>query len=115
MQKADFVRLSHMLDATKDAIAFVKNETRASLNTDRKLVLALMKSIEIIGEAVAKTSIELQESIQEIPWPDIISMRNRLIHAYFDINLDILWQTVVEDLPNSVIKLERLIKTKPDR
>lgn len=47
MQKADFVRLSHMLDATKDAIAFVKNETRASLNTGRKLVLALMKSIEI--------------------------------------------------------------------
>ncbi len=99
-----------MLDAAREAIHFARNKTRSSLDADRKLVLALVKSIEIIGEAAANVTKEGQEQMPQIPWPNIISMRNRLIHAYFDINLDIVWQTINEDLPPLIIELEKVCK-----
>lgn len=109
MQKDDAVRLRHMLDAAREAASFAKNKTRRSLDTDRKLVLALIKSIEIIGEAAAKVTQKCRKSLPQIPWPNIIGMRNRLIHAYFDINLDILWKTVTEDLPALIAELEKIV------
>jgi len=81
-----------------------------SLDTDRQLVLSLVKSIEIIGEAAANVTTTCREECPQIPWRDIVSMRNRLIHAYFDINLDILWKTVVEDLPPLIAELQKVIK-----
>ena len=99
MRKRDAIRLRHMLDAAEEAIGFVQGRTRQDLDHDRMLVLALMKAIEIIGEAAYQVSQETRQSLPEIPWEDIIGMRHRLVHAYFDINLDILWATVQEDLP----------------
>ena len=91
MRKDDAVRLRHMLDAAKEAASFARDKTRKSLDSDRQLVLSLVKSIEIIGEAAANVTSTSREELPQIPWRDIVSMRNRLIHAYFDINLDILW------------------------
>ena len=107
MQKDDLIRLRHMLDAAKECINFTNNKTRSSLDEDRMLVLALVKSIEIIGEAAANVTKEGKEQTPQIPWPSIISMRNRLIHAYFDIDLDIVWQTICEDLPSLIIEIEK--------
>jgi uncharacterized protein with HEPN domain len=99
-----------MLDAAKEAIFFIQKKERASLDVDRKLVLALIKSIEIIGEAANRITEECHENLsQQIPWPNIIGMRNRLIHAYFDINLDILWKTVTEDIPHLIDNLEKVL------
>jgi uncharacterized protein with HEPN domain len=112
MQKDDSVRMRHMLDAAEEAVFFVKNKTRKSLGKDRKLILALVKSIEIIGEAASKVTIKSQEKSPEIPWINIIGMRNRLIHAYFDINLDILWKTITEDLPPLIAKLKRILPSE---
>ena len=109
MQKNDIVRLRHMLDAAKEAKSFAQTKTRRSLATDRQLVLALVKSIEIIGEAAAKITKKCREGLPQIPWENIIGMRHRLIHAYFDINLDILWKTVTEDLPPLIAALEKII------
>jgi uncharacterized protein with HEPN domain len=109
MQKDDIIRLYHMLDAAMECIHFTRNKTRRSLDTDRKLVLALVKSLEIVREAAANVTKESQEEIPLIPWPSIISMRNRLIHAYFDINLEVVWQTINEDLPPLIIELEKVI------
>ena len=106
MRKDDAVRLRHMLDAAREAMGFVRGRTRADLDTDRQLVLSLVKEVEIIGEAAYQLSEETRASIPEMPWEDIIGMRHRLVHAYFDINLDILWQTVMEDLPVLVRLLE---------
>ena len=61
-----------------------------------------MKSIEIIGEAATKITKECQEDLSPISWPNIIGMKNRLFHAYFDVNLKILWKTVTEDLPGLI-------------
>lgn len=68
--------------------------------------LALMKSIEIIGEAAGKVSEPCRQAHADIPWARIIGMRNRLIHAYHDINLELLWNTITDDLPPLIALLE---------
>jgi uncharacterized protein with HEPN domain len=108
--KADLNRLRHMLDAAKDAISFAEGHERSDIDHDRKLLLSIVKSIEIIGEAASKVSIEMQERFPSIPWPEIITMRHRLVHGYFDIDHDIVWQTVQEDLPPFVLELSRVIR-----
>lgn len=109
MLKPDIVRLQHMVDAANEAISFVADKSKSEVETDRALVLALVKSIEIFGEAASKVSRELRLQTPEIPWADIIAMRNRLIHSYFDVNLDIVWQTVTEELPPIVTRLQMLL------
>ncbi len=99
MKKHDVIRLRHMLDAAKDALSFVADKSRDDLDADRMLTLSLVKCIEIIGEAASRLSKECRKMYPQIPWSDIIGMRNRLIHAYYDVNLDVLWQTVMEDIP----------------
>ena len=112
MQKDDYVRLHHMLDAAREARLFIKNKSSKALKKDRKLVLALIKTIEIIGEAAANVTKECREDLPQIQWSNIIGMRNRLIHAYFDINLDILWKTITEDLLPLISEIEKIIKSK---
>ena len=112
MQKDDKIRLSHMLSAAREAQSFTRNETRASIEKDRKLTLALVKAVEIIGEAASKISNECQQTLPQIPWHSISGMRNRLIHAYFDVNLDILWKTITEDLPPLISELENIVKSQ---
>lgn len=111
MQKDDSLRLRHMLDAAREAESFIKNKTRESLETDRKLVLALVKSVEIVGEAASRVTTQCREDLPQIPWLEIIGTRNRLIHAYFDIDLDILWKTVLEDLPPLISELARILNS----
>ncbi|MGB8217460.1 MAG: DUF86 domain-containing protein [Candidatus Methanoperedens sp.] len=108
MRKDDLIRLRHMLDAAKEATLFAKNKTRSSLESNRMLTLSIVKDLEIIGEAASKMTQETRDEFPQIPWLNIISMRNRLIHAYFDINLDIVWKTVVEDLPPLIAELEKI-------
>jgi uncharacterized protein with HEPN domain len=105
----DLIRARHMLVAAKEAMEFAADKTRKNLENDRIRVLAIIKSIEIIGEAASKVTEEFKSENKNIPWNDIISMRNRLIHAYFDVNLDIVWQTVNSDLPDLVKALEKTI------
>ena len=74
------------------------------------LVLSLVKEIEIIGEAASKVSQETRNALPDIPWADLTGMRPRLIHAYFDINVEVVWQTVVHDLPRLLSALEKILK-----
>lgn len=109
MRKDDQIRLRHMLDAAREALAFVSGRSRTDLDGDRMLVLALIKDIEILGEAANQTSAETKSQLPEIPWADVVGMRNRLVHVYFDINLETLWQTVQRDLPPVITALERIL------
>ena len=106
MHKDDGVRLRHMRDASREAVRFTKGKRRVDLNDDRMLVFALVKAIEIVGEAANQVSDATRSDLPDIPWADIVGMRHRLIHAYFDINLDILWQTVQHDLPPLITALD---------
>ncbi len=109
MQKDDRVRLQHMLDAASEALDFIQGKTRADLDKDRMLVLSLVKELEIIGEAAGKESPEIRSQNSAVPWQDISGTRNRLIHAYFDIDLDVVWSTVNKDLPFLKAELEKIL------
>ncbi len=102
-----------MLDADREITTFTQNQTRKSLDTNRMLVLSVMRSIEIIGEAASKVSKEVQDEHKQIPWMEIIAMRNRLIHAYFDVDLDRVWDTIQDDLPQLIVALEKIIPQVP--
>jgi uncharacterized protein with HEPN domain len=99
MQPDDGVRIRHMIEAAESAQRFITGRHRGDLDTDEMLLFALVRAIEIIGEAASKTSEEIRSALPSVPWPAIVSMRNRLIHAYFDIDRNILWKTVTEEVP----------------
>ena len=114
MRKDDEIRLRHMLEAAHEAASFARGRTRGDLDIDRKLVLSLVKDVEIVGEAATRITESTRQQLPTIPWEEIIGMRNRLVHAYFSINLDIVWQTVREDLPMLIALLEPLVPPEPD-
>ena len=106
MNESDVIRLRHMLDAAREALSFVAGRRSEDLGRDRMLVLALVKEIEIIGEAASRISDESRKALPGIPWPKIIAMRNRLIHAYADVDLSIVWDTLTGALPELLRELE---------
>ena len=106
MNESDIIRLRHMLDAAREALSFVAGRSSEDLGRDRMLVLALVKEIEIIGEAASRISDESRKALPRIPWPKIIAMRNRLIHAYADVDLSIVWDTLTGALPELLRELE---------
>ena len=95
-----------MLNAAREAVSFTRGRARADLDDDRQLVLALVKDVEIVGEAANAVDEATRAELPHIPWQEIVAMRNRLVHAYFEINLDIVWQTVRQDLPMLIAQLE---------
>jgi len=109
MHKSDLVRLRHMHDACLEALSFVKGKSRSHLNDDRMLLLSLVKCIEIVGEAASRVSDDMKSKHSGIPWREITGMRNRLIHAYFDVDLDVVWETVNGELPGLVKRIESIV------
>lgn len=105
MSPDDQWRISHMVEAADQAIAFVAGRDRSDIDSDVMLRLALTRLVEIIGEAAAQVTDAGRRDLPDVPWPQIVGMRNRLIHAYFDIDPDILWDTVKVALPELVSKL----------
>ena len=99
-----------MLDAAREAVSFTRGRARADLDDDRQLVLALVKDVEIVGEAANAVDEATRAELPHIPWQEIVAMRNRLVHAYFEINLDIVWQTVRQDLPMLIAELELAVR-----
>ncbi len=92
-------RLQDMLESAEEAVEVVRGKTRADTDGDRVLNLALARLLEIIGEAAARLSPEFRLRHPEVPWADIIGLRNRLIHNYRDVDFNILWQIIDVDLP----------------
>ncbi|MHB8845554.1 MAG: HepT-like ribonuclease domain-containing protein [Nitrospirota bacterium] len=103
----DLVRLRHMLDHAREAVAMVRGRSRADIDADRQLNLALVRLIEIVGEAAARTTERERGLYPDIPWLEIIGLRNRLIHGYDSVDFDILWNVITRDLPPLIEKLER--------
>ena len=103
----DLIRLRHMLDAARKAREFVHGRQRNDLETDEQLTLALVRLLEVAGEAAKGVSASFREHHVDIPWKAIAGTRDRLIHGYFDIDLDIVWQIVTSDLPPLIARLEQ--------
>ncbi len=100
----------HIFDACKEILEFTNNSSKIQFENNKILVYAVVHLIEIIGEAASSVTSELKQKYSKIPWKHIIGMRNRLIHGYFDIDLDIVWQTIKNDIPNLLREIENIIK-----
>jgi uncharacterized protein with HEPN domain len=98
-----------MRDYAREALGMVLGQVRADLDTDRKLNLALVRLLEVLGEAANRVPPEEQRRYPQIPWPQLISLRNRLIHGYDQVDFDILWQIVTRDLPTLAVELEKIV------
>lgn len=101
-----------MLAAAREAVGYTRGRKREDLETDRPLTHSLVRCVEIIGEAAANVSAECRGSYLDMRWADMAGMRNRLIHAYFDVNLDIVWRTVTEELPALIAELEPILASE---
>jgi uncharacterized protein with HEPN domain len=108
----DRIRIQHMIEAAESALEFVSGRSRGDLETDRMLLFALIRAIEIVGEAASRVSPETRQAIKEIPWPAVIGMRNRLVHAYFDINYDTVWKTATDELSDLLPRLRATVNAQ---
>ena len=109
MSKTDEVCLQHMLDATRKAVAFTQGRTRTDLDNDEILALAVVRLIEILGEAAKNVSQTTKDQFPEISWRQIAGTRDRLSHAYFEVNLDMIWDIIASDLPPLIERFETLL------
>jgi uncharacterized protein with HEPN domain len=96
-------------DALNSALRFARGRERGDLDSDEMLLFALVRAVEIAGEAASQVTDETRAQLPDLPWSSIVGMRNRLVHAYFDINRDILWTTVTEAAPPVAERLKNLL------
>jgi uncharacterized protein with HEPN domain len=82
---------------------------------DQKTIDAVVKNFEIIGEATTALTLEFRSEHNDIPWRSMINMRNRLVHSYLDIDIEVVWKTISEDLPQLESYIQRLIETQDDQ
>jgi uncharacterized protein with HEPN domain len=105
----DTVRLQHMLEAAQKAAALVGDRTREVVEEDERNVMSILWLLEVLGEAARHISPDVREAHCGIPWQQIIGTRDKLIHGYVDIDLDIVWGILTEDLPPLIAQLEQII------
>jgi len=98
-----------MRDHAEEALSLVTRIERSRFDSDRVLQLALTRLIEVVGEAASRVSEETRTINPSIPWKQIVGMRNRLIHGYDMLDLDLLWITVTEELPQPVGELDKIV------
>lgn len=98
--------LSDIRDAIHSAREFSTDVTFEEFQSNREKQFAIIHALEIIGEAAKQVPVSVRDEYPDIPWRDIAGMRDRLIHGYFSVNLERLWNTVLEDLP----RLEAALK-----
>jgi uncharacterized protein with HEPN domain len=98
-----------MLDASEKAVYFIQNRTRDDLDKDEMLALAIVRLLEVIGEAAKGVSESVRNLSPSIPWRQVAGTRDRLIHGYFDVDLDVVWSILITDLPQLIMELKQLL------
>ncbi|MBD2161590.1 DUF86 domain-containing protein [Limnothrix sp. FACHB-1083] len=106
--KNDYVYIGHMIDNANKAISFIAGLNRSDFDQDEQLRLAVTHLLQIVGEAARRVSVEFREAHPEIPWKAIVGMRSKVVHDYFSVDDDVIWDTIKNDLPALVKQLETL-------
>ncbi len=104
------VSVRQMLDHAREATEMVRGRSRGDLDTDRQFNLALVRLVEVVGEAAARVPEDFRCSYPQVPWRQTVALRNRLIHGYDVIDFDILWTILQRDLPDLIEALEGIVK-----
>jgi uncharacterized protein with HEPN domain len=108
----DALYLSHMLETARKAVGKLEGLVREDYDEDENLRLALTHLIQVIGEAAGRASQPTRTLYPEIPWREITGMRHRIVHDYLNVDEDVVWQVVVEDLPPLIALLEKIVSPK---
>lgn len=108
-RRDDRVPIRHALDAARTALSSTSGWNRSDLDLTQLATQGLLRLLEVIGEAASSVSAETKRAHPHIPWRQMSGLRNRLIHAYFNVNLDIVWDTLRQDLPGLIPTLEALL------
>lgn len=109
MGERDLALLLDMLLASRDALQFTRDMTKDEFFGSRLHQNAVIRSLEIIGEAAGHVSPETTKTLPQIPWREITGMRHRLIHDYFDVDLNLVWQVVQVEIPSLIETLEAIV------
>jgi uncharacterized protein with HEPN domain len=108
-RRDDTVPMRHMLDHAREVVAMVSGRTRRDLDTDRMFQLAPSRLLEIIGEAAGRVTLVGRERYDGIPWADIVSTRDRIVHGYEIMNLDVIWEIATMEVALLIVMLERAL------
>jgi uncharacterized protein with HEPN domain len=114
MENKDRVRLRHIIDSCNAIQKYMEGRKRADLSSNRMLMAAVIRELEIIGEAVTVLSSDFKLRHNHMPWKDMSGMRNRLIHAYFNVNPDVVWKTISIDVPILLKAVHEILENTSD-
>ena len=107
--RRDDILLLDMLLAAREAVEFSEGLTVETFQRNRMAQLAILKAVEVVGEAASRIGVDTREEHPEIPWSEIVGMRNRLVHEYSNVNLARVWEAVGRDMPRLIRQLEGLV------
>jgi uncharacterized protein with HEPN domain len=108
-QRDDQVYIGHMIDTANKAIGFVAGLSREDFDDNEQLRLAITHLLQVIGEAARRVSLDFRNAHPEIPWKAIVGMRSKVVHDYLNVDEDVVWDTVKNDLTPLLLELEKLL------
>ena len=109
MPRDDLIYIGHMLDTCRKAISRTEGRTREQFDSDEDIQIILTHLIQVLGEAARQVSPVFQQAHPDIPWSKIIGMRNKVVHNYMSIDLDVVWGVAIVELKPLLVKLEKLV------
>jgi len=112
--KDDIVYLRHILDSINSIVKYLEGISFKIYMKDELIQDGVIRRLEIIGEASQNTSQDFREQYSEIPWSQIVSLRNRIVHAYFNINLNTIWSIIQDELPYLKQNVENILGENHD-
>ena len=112
MKQNDHKNLSNMLEMSREALDLVQDRTREDLDKNKQLTLSLLKYLEMIGSAASRISGECRDGCKPIPWDQVTEMKQQVVHTYWEIDRDWIWEKMEKDLPALSKGLEILLSAE---
>ena len=112
MNERDELRLRHIADAADRIASFLSGQQREAFLANRMLQDAVIRNLEIVGEACVNLTPEIRDAHPDVPWQQASAIRNRLVHGYFDVDLGVVWRTALESVPPFAAQIRAILSDR---